>query len=170
MIFVTGLPRTVFSRGAIWVIMDRLTKSTHFIPINIRFSLKKLVCLSIKEIIKLHGVPSSILSYKNPHFTFRVWDSLERALRKKIRHISTYHPHIDGKYKRTIQSLGDLLKAYVLEQIGSLDQFILLIEFTYNNSFHSSIGMTPFEALYRRICRTLLCWYENENSLTLVQR
>jgi hypothetical protein len=74
----------------------------------------------------------------------------------KLRLSSPYHPLTDGQTKRSIQSLEDLLRAYVLEQGGSWDTYLSLIEFTYNNSFHSSIGMPPFEALYGRRCRTPL--------------
>jgi len=73
--------------------------------------------LYIKEIIKLHGVPSSIISDKDPRFTSRFWDSLQKALGTKVRLNSTYHPQTDGQSERTIQSLEDLLRAYVLEQI-----------------------------------------------------
>ena len=90
--FVTGLPRTVSGYYAIWVIVDRLTKSAHFLPINIRFSLEKLAQLYIKEIIRLHGVPSSIISYTDPRFTSRFWDSLQRALGTKVRLSLAYHP------------------------------------------------------------------------------
>ena len=74
---------------------------------------------------------------------------------------------MDGQTKRTIQSLEDLLRACVLEQGGSWDTYLLLIEFTYNNSYHSSIGMEPFEALYGRRCRTPLCWHESGESVVL---
>jgi hypothetical protein len=80
---------------------------------------------------------------------------------------SAYHPQTDGQSERTIQSLEDLLRACVLEQGTSWDSCLSLIEFTYNNSFHSSIGMTPFEALYGRRCRTPLCWYETGESVIL---
>jgi len=114
--FVTGLPKTVSGHYAIWVIVDRLTKSAHFLLINIRFSLEKLAHLYIKEIIKLHGVPSSIISNKDPHLTSRFWDSLHKALGTKVRLNSAYHPQTDGQSKRTIESLEDLLRACVLEQ------------------------------------------------------
>jgi len=78
--FVTCLPKTMFGHDAIWVIVDRLTKFAHFLPINIRFSLEKLSHLYIKEIIKLHGVPSSIISNRDPRFTSRFWDCLQKAL------------------------------------------------------------------------------------------
>ena len=74
---------------------------------------------------------------------------------------------MDGQTERTIQSLEDLLRACVLDQGGSWDSHLPLIEFTYNNSFHASIGMAPYEALYGRRCRTPLCWYESGESTVL---
>jgi len=115
--FVTGLPKTVSGHDAIWVIVDRLTKSAHFLPIKIRFSLEKLAHLYIKEIIKLHGVPSSIISDRDPRFTSRFWDNLQKALGTKVRLSSAYHPQTDGQSERTIQSLEDLLRACVLEKL-----------------------------------------------------
>ena len=93
--------------------------------------------------------------------------SLNRALGTKLRLSSAYHPQTDGQTERTIQSLEDLLRACVLEQKGSRESFTPLIEFTYNNSFHSTIGMAPYEALYGRRCRTPLCWLEPGEGLTL---
>ena len=117
--FVVGLPRTPRGLDSIWVIVDRLTKSAHFIPINIRFSLEKLTSLYISEIVRLHGVPFSIISDRDPIFTSRFWESLNRALGTKVRLSSAYHPQTDGQTERTIQSLEDLLRACVLEQKGS---------------------------------------------------
>lgn len=80
---------------------------------------------------------------------------------------STYHPQTDGQTERTIQSLEDLLRACVLERGGAWDIYLPLIEFTYNNSYHSIIGMATFEALYGRRCSTPLCWYESGESVVL---
>ena len=85
----------------------------------------------------------------------------------KLRLSSAYHPQTDGQTKRTIQSLEDLLRVCVLEKKGSWESFLPLIKFTYNNSFHSTIGMAPYEALYGRRCRTPLCWLEPGEGLTL---
>lgn len=82
----------------------------------------------------------------------------------KLKLSSAYHLQTDGKTKRTTQSLEDLLRVCVLEQGGAWDIYLSLIEFTYNNNFHSNIGMTPFKALYGRRCRTPLCWYESGDS------
>jgi len=112
-------------------------------------------------------VPSSIVSDRDPRFTSIFWESLNKALRTKLRLSSTYHPQTDGQTERTIQSLEDFLRACVLEQKRSWESFLPLIEFTYNNSFHSTIGMDPYEALYGRRCRTSLCWLEPGEDLTL---
>jgi len=92
---------------------------------------------------------------------------LQAALGTKLRLSSAYHPQTDGQTEMTIQSLEDLLRACVLEQGFSWVECLSLIEFTYNNSFHSSIGMEPFEALYGRRCKTLLCWYESCESVLI---
>ena len=105
--FVTGLPRTPGNFDSIWVIVDRLTKPTHFIPINIRYPLEKLTQLYIKEVVRLHGIPASIVSDRDPRFTSGFWKSLHRTLGTRLHLSSAYHPQIDGQSERTIQSLED---------------------------------------------------------------
>ena len=85
----------------------------------------------------------------------------------KLRLSSAYYPQMDGQTERTIQSLEDLLRACVLEQGGSWDTYLPLIEFTYDNIYHSSIGMAPFEVLYGRRCRTPLSWHESGEGVVL---
>jgi len=123
--------------------------------------------LYIKEIVRLHGVPSSIVLNRDPRFTSKFWSSLHQALGTKIHLSFAYHPQTDGQSERTIQSLKDLLRACVLEDSGNWDKHLPLIKFTYNNSFHSSIGMTPYKALYGRKRRTHLCWFEFREKLLL---
>jgi len=165
--FVGALPKTVKGFDSIWVIVDRLTKSAHFVPIKTGMSVSRLVEIYIEQIVRLHGIPSSIVSDRDPRFTSKFWESLQAALGTKLRLSSAYHPQTDGQTERTIQSLEDLLRACVLEQGVSWVECLPLIEFTYNNSFHSSIGMAPFEALYGRRCRTPLCWFESGESALL---
>src|SRR3954465_12744892 len=152
--FVSSLPRTVKNCEVIWVIMDRLTKSAHFIPMRMDYPMERLAQLYIEKIVSLHGIPSSIVSYRDPRFTSRLWEGLQKALGTKLRLSFAYHPQTDGQTERTIQSLEDLLCACVLEKGGTWDSYLPLTEFTYNNSFHSSICMAPFEALYGRRCHT----------------
>ncbi|XP_052732478.1 uncharacterized protein LOC128196266 [Vigna angularis] len=165
--FVTHLPRTVRNHDSIWVIVDRLTKSAHFLAINLKMSMTNLAKLYIKEIVRLHGVPSSIVSDRDTRFTSRFWRSLQSELGSKLQMSSAYHPQTDGQSERTIQTLEDLLRTCVLDHMGVWDEVLPLVEFTYNNSFQASIGMAPFEALYWRKCRTPLCWFqEGEKVLT----
>jgi len=121
----------------------------------------------IEQIVRLQGIPSSIVSDRDLRFIFKFWESLQAALGTKLRLSSAYHPQIDGKTERIIQILENLLRACVLEQGVSWVECLPLIEFTYNNNFHSIIGMTPFEALYGRRCRTPLCWFESGESALL---
>src|SRR3954466_15858477 len=114
--FVSCLPRTVKNCDSIWVIVDRLTKSAHFIPIRMDYPMEKLAQLYVEKIVSLHGVPASIVSDSDPRFTFKFWIGLQEALGTKLRLSSAYHPQTDGQTERTIQSLEDLLRACVLEK------------------------------------------------------
>jgi len=80
---------------------------------------------------------------------------------------SAYHPQTDGQSERTIQSLKDMLRSCVLDHLGSWSEVSPLVEFTDNNSYHSSIGMAPYEALYGRRCRTPLCWYQDGETVAV---
>ena len=90
--FVTGLPRSPRGHDAIWVIVDRFTKSAHFLPIQVTDSVETLSRLYIREIIRLHGIPVSIVSDRDPHFTARFWQSLQAALGKNLLFNTAYHP------------------------------------------------------------------------------
>ena len=103
--FVTGLPRTQSGKDAAWIIVDRLTKSAHFLPIRWGITLEQMAELYIREIIRLHGVPVSIVSDRDPRFTSRFWQSLQRALGTKLHFSTTFHPQTYGQSKRTIQTL-----------------------------------------------------------------
>ncbi|EOY19088.1 Uncharacterized protein TCM_043787 [Theobroma cacao] len=116
--------------------------------------------LYIDEIVRLHGVPVSIVSDRDPRFTSRFWPKFQEALGTKLKFSTAFHPQTDGQSERTIQTLEDMLRACVIDFIGSWDRHLPLVEFAYNNSFQSSIGMAPYEALYGRKCRTPLCWDE----------
>jgi hypothetical protein len=93
--FVSGLPRASSGQDAAWVIVDRLTKTAHFLPIRMAYSMDTLTELYIKEIIRLHGIHVSIVSDRDPRFTSRFWQSLQEALGTKLT-FSTFHPQTDG--------------------------------------------------------------------------
>ena len=158
--FVTKLPKTRKGNDAIWVIVDRLTKSAHFLPIKETFSMERLAKLYVDEIVSLHGVPLSIISDRDSRFTSRFWTSFQESMGTRLNLSTAYHPQTDGQSERTIQTLEDMLRACVIDFGGNWDNHLPLIEFSYNNSYHSSIEAAPFEALYGRKCRTPVCWAE----------
>ena len=158
MYFVTGLPWTQRKHDAIWVIVDRLTKFAHFLPVNVEDSLEKLAKLYVDEIVRLHGVPVSIVLDRDPRLTSRFWPSLQTTLGTRLHFSTTFHPQTDGQSERTIQTLEDMLRVCVMEFKGSWDTHLALMEFAYNNSYQCSVDMAPFEALYGRKCRTPVCW------------
>ena len=149
--FVVGLPRCQSGYDEIWVIVDRLTKSAHFLPMKNSDSIEKFAELYVKEIVRLHGTPVSIVSDRDPWFTSRFWPSLHRALGTRLHFSTAFHPQTDGQSERTIQTLEDMLRACVLEFKGIWDRHLPLMEFSYNNSYQSSIEMAPYEALYGRL-------------------
>jgi hypothetical protein len=155
--FITKLPRTQSDHDSIWVIVDRLTKSAHFLPIKENYSMDRLARLYLKEIISRHGAPISIISDRDPRFTSQFWKSLHRVMGTRLDMSTAYHPQTDGQSERTIQTLEDMLRACVIDFGGSWDSHLPLIEFSYNNSYHSSIKCAPFEELYERKCRSPLC-------------
>ena len=158
--FITKLPRTSSGHDSIWVIIDRLTKSAHFLPIRETYSVEKLSRIYINEIVSRHGVPLSIISDRDGRFTSHFWKSLQKALGTQLDLSTAYHPQTDGQTERTIQTLEDMLRTCVIDFGGNWDSHLPLIEFSYNNSYHSSIKMAPFEALYGRKCRSPVCWNE----------
>ena len=111
------------------MIIDKLTKSAHFIPVRMDYSMDRLVELYVEEIVRLHGVPLSIVSDRDPRFTSRFWNELQLALGTKLMFSTTFHSQIDGQSERLIQVLEDMLRGYVMEFSGSWDRYIPLMEF-----------------------------------------
>ena len=155
--FVSGFPLTQRKQDAIWVIVDRLTKSAHFLPIQLDYSMDRLAELYVSEIVRLHGTPVSIVSDCDSRFTSRLWKELQSAFGTRLNFSTAFHPQIDGQSKRVIQVLEDMLRGCVLDFPGNWDRYIPFMEFAYNNSYQSSIGMTSYEALYGKRCRTPMC-------------
>ena len=114
----------------------------------------------INEIVCRHGIPLDIISDRDGRFISHFWQSLQSALGTLLNLSTAYHPQTDGQFKRTIQSLEDMLRCFVLDYGGNWDSHLPLIEFSYNNSYHTSMDMAPFEALYGRKCRSPVCWIE----------
>ncbi|GJR31722.1 putative reverse transcriptase domain-containing protein [Tanacetum coccineum] len=139
---------------------DELTKSAHFLPIREDYKTEKLAKIYVNEIVARHGVPVSIISDRDGRFTSHLWQAFQKALGTRLDMSTAYHPQTDGQSEHTIQTLEDMLRACVMDFGGSWDTHLPLIEFSYNNSYHTSIKCAPFEALYGRKCRSPVIWTE----------
>ena len=116
--FVVGLPRSRAGFDAISVIVDKLTKSAHFLPVRTKFSLDRLAELYVNKIVRLHGVPVTIVSDRDPRFTSRFWPKLQNALGITLHFSTAFHPQTDGQSEKIIQTLEDMLRACVLDFKG----------------------------------------------------
>nr|GEW49963.1 putative reverse transcriptase domain-containing protein [Tanacetum cinerariifolium] len=134
--FVTKLPRTQSRNDIIWVVVDRLTKSTYFLPMKETDPMDKLARLYLKEV------------------------AFQKAMGTRLDMSTAYHPETDGQSERTIQTLEDMLRACVINYGNGWERHLPLVEFSYNNSYHARIKAAPFEALYGRKCRSPVCWAE----------
>jgi hypothetical protein len=156
--FINELPRTPRGNDSIWVIIDRLTKVTHFILVRTTYGGDKLMKLYIDNILKLHGVPKSIVSDRGAQFVSKFLRSLHQALKTKLEFSSAYHPQTDGQIEIVNQVLKDMLRSCVLTYGKNWEDSLAFAEFSYNNGYHTSLKKAPFEVLYGRKCRTPLMW------------
>lgn len=165
--FVVGLPRSKRGNDSIWVIVDRLTKTARFIPVKKTWGAKQLAEAYVREIIRLHGVPKTIVSDRDAKFMSHFWKELQEAFGTTLNYSTAFHPASDGQTERTIQTLEDMLRACVIDFQFTWEDALPLMEFSYNNSYQSTIGMAPYEALYGKKCRTPISWDELKPGLTV---
>jgi hypothetical protein len=158
--FIVGLPNTSKGYDSIWVIVDRLTKVAHFLPVKTSYTARQYAQLYLDRIVSLHGIPKTIISDRGAQFIARFWEQFHAALGTQLIRSSAYHPQTDGQTERINQILEDMPRACVLSYSKKWDECLPLAEFSYNNSYQESIKMAPFEALYGRRCRTPLNWSE----------
>jgi hypothetical protein len=162
--FIVGLPCNQAKYDSICVIVDRLTKVAHFIPVKMTYSGAKLAELYMPRIVCLHGVPKKIMSDRGSQFTSKFWEKLHESMDTKLNFSSAYHPQTDGQTERTNQFLEDMLRASALKYRKSWDKSLPYAEFSYKNSYQASIQMAPYEALYGWQCQTPLFWSQTGES------
>jgi hypothetical protein len=146
--FIVGLPLTARKKDSIWVIIDRLTKTAHFIAVHTTYSVQQYAELYMDHIVLFHGIPKTIISDRGTQFVARFWEQLHECLGTKLIRSSSYHPQTDGQTERINQILEDMLRASILHFDKSWDKCLSLAEFSYNNSYQASLKMAPFDALY----------------------
>ena len=150
--FIFGLPRSIHGNTRICTIVDRFNKQAHFILVKKTIESHHMANLFIVNIFKHHGLPMSIVSYRDPRMTSNSWKGLFENLGTKLNFSPAYHPQIDGQSKIVNSIVLDLLKAYVTEvdQRNQWEKYLPLVEYVYNNTIHSTTGKTPFEILEGR--------------------
>ncbi|GJW55881.1 putative reverse transcriptase domain-containing protein [Tanacetum coccineum] len=140
--------------------MTELIKSAIFVLMREIDLMDKHARIYLKEVVTRHGIPLSIICDRDPRFVSNFWKSLQYALGTSLDMSTAYHPQTDGQSERTIQTLEDMLHDCAIDFGKGWVNHFPLVKFSYNNSYHASIKAAPFEALYGRKCRLLVCWTE----------
>jgi hypothetical protein len=160
--FIVGLPRTSHRYNSMWVIIERLTKLAHFIPVSTTYRVSYYAELYISHIIRYYGISKTIISDRGSTFVAHLWEQLHECLGTHLIRSAAYHLQTDGQTERVNQIIEDMLCACVLNDGTKWDQYLPLAEFSYNNSYRESIKMSPFEAPYGCSYRTPMSWSESD--------
>ena len=134
--FITGLPKTTGNFDSIFVVVDKLTKVAHIIPVKTIATAVDIAHIFVKEIVKLHGIPAIIVSNWDAKFTSRFWQAMFQFLGTQLNLSSSYHPQIDGQTKRVNQVIEDMLRSYCNQQPNLWIKYLPLVEFVYNSLHH----------------------------------
>ncbi|MCO5602676.1 hypothetical protein L7F22_056812 [Adiantum nelumboides] len=141
----SDLPRTQSGQDGIWTIIDRLSKQAHFIPVKKTVKPDHLARLFVAQIFRLHGMPETIVSDRDPKFTSLFWKAIWENIGTRLQFSSSFHPQVDGQSEIANSMVLDLLKSYISNQKTQWKRYLPLVEFAYNNTIHSSTGKAPFE-------------------------
>jgi hypothetical protein len=156
--FIIGLPRTNKKHDSIMVVVEKLTKDAHFVPVNTTHTMYNIAEIFMKEIARLHGILRTIVSDRDTKFTSNFWRGLFKGFGTNLNFSTTYHPQTDGKIERVNRIIEDMLRMYVMDKPSKWEYYLHLVEFAYNNGYQDSLRMSPFEALYGRKCDTPVSW------------
>jgi transposase InsO family protein len=156
--FITGLPRMSKQHDSIMVVVEKLTKSAHLILLKTTHKAGDVTDIFLKEVAYLHEIPKTIVSDRDPKFTSNFWKELFKGFRTNLNFSTTYHPESNGQTKRVNRVIEHMMRMYVMDKPSRWEDYLHLVEFAYNNGYHASLKMSPFEALYGRKCNTPVSW------------
>jgi hypothetical protein len=152
------MPRIVKQHDSTMVVMDKLTKTTHFILVKTTHKASNIVEIYMKEVSRLHGVPKTIVSDTDPKFTSNFWKGMFKGFGTNLNLSTMYHLELDGKIERNNRIIEDMIRMYVMDQPSKWEDYIHLVEFSYNNGYQASLKMSLFEALYGKKCNSPVSW------------
>jgi hypothetical protein len=150
MYFITKFPRKNKQHDVIMVVVEKLNKVVHFIPIKVTHKETNVVDIYVREVEHFHDVPKTIMFDRDLKLTTNFWKGLFKGFRTNLNFIIAYHPESDGKIERVKQVIEDMLRIYVMEKPYKWEYYLHFVDFSYNNGYQASLKMSPFEALYGR--------------------
>jgi hypothetical protein len=158
MYFITKMPKINKKHDSIMVVVDKIIKATHFIPLKLTHKETNILDNYKREVSRLNGITKTILPERDPNFTSKFSKGLFKGFGTNLNFSTTYHPESDWKTKRVNQVIEDMLRIYVMDKPSKWDDYLDLVYFYYNNGYKASLKMSPFEALYGRRCNTHVSW------------
>ncbi|KAL8115463.1 hypothetical protein AgCh_022090 [Apium graveolens] len=167
--FIDGLPASA-GKSVIMVVVDRLTEYAHFVPLAHPYIAKSVAQHFLEGVVKLHGMPRSIISDRDPIFISHFWQEFFKMSDVKLQLSSAYHPQTDGQTEVVNRILEQYLRCFAFQKPRSWLSFLAWEEYWYNSTFHSSIGMTPFEALYGRLPHSIPCYNVGDSPVNEVDQ
>eukprot|EP00253_Pinus_taeda_P032043 PITA_32043 len=165
--FRVVLPKSKKQNDSIMVIVDKLNKTTHFVPVKSSYQTIHIAHIFMKEIFQLHDMLRVIISYRDMKFTSTFWKALFTSLGTQIQFSMANHLQKDRQTEHVNQVLEDMLQMYVMQQPTKWEEYLHLVEFAYNNSYHKSLKMSHFDVSYGKMCRTPANWSSPEDKLML---
>jgi hypothetical protein len=140
------------------VVIDKLSKSSHFIPVRSTFKDINIDKIFMKEIFRLHGIPKMVISDRDVKFTSSFWKELFAGINTNLNFSMSYHPQMDGHTERTNQTIEYMIHMYVIKKPREWEGYLHLVEFSYNNGYQTLAKLSPFEILYEKKCTTPISW------------
>jgi hypothetical protein len=149
------------------VVVDKLHKATHFIPVKSTQKAADIAQIYMREIAKMHGIPKTIVPDRDSKFTSNFWKGIFKEFGTNMNFSTTYHPELDGQTKRVNRVIEYMLIMHVMDNPSKWEDCLHLVEFYYNNGYQESLNMISFEALYGRKCKTQVSWDDPTNCVVV---